>query len=467
MRTLLLFLGFISGTFAFAQTNVQGKVVDQNGQPVANANIVVIGQSEGAVADFDGNFAFSSSQTPPFSIRVSSLGYTTATLSYGGSAITVVLTEASTALDEIVISASRTPERIFESPVTVEKFGITQIANTPSADYFNGLENLRGIQLNQGGLLFNQVNTRGFGTVYNEGFVTLVDGMNNQAPVFGFAVGNLVGLNELDVQSIEVLPGAASALYGADALKGIMFLNSKNPFDHEGISAYYKTGITEQQAAGTNQFTDVAIRMATKLGDKWAIKATLSHKEGTDWAVNDYRHNVDGKIVDGYNVDNPDYNAVHKYGEVPVSSAASWDALYGLTQNPLLLQRKRHLQGKPEQHRPTDCPQWSPRSKHHKRKCNPADAVGGCGLIPRCSPRKHVPRSSKRHECPAHHRVHPANACHRSALRIDCGRCITSSAQQQPWPGAMHIKRRPTSRCPGEICKQVMTKHHWPDERQV
>jgi len=60
MRTLLLFLGFISGTFAFAQTTVQGKVVDQNGQPVANANIVVVGQSEGAVADFDGNFAFSS-----------------------------------------------------------------------------------------------------------------------------------------------------------------------------------------------------------------------------------------------------------------------------------------------------------------------------------------------------------------------------------------------------------------------
>ncbi|MDA0608456.1 MAG: carboxypeptidase-like regulatory domain-containing protein, partial [Bacteroidetes bacterium] len=106
MRTLLLFLGFISGTFAFAQTNVQGKVVDQNGQPVANANIVVMGQSEGAVADFDGNFAFSSAQTPPFSIRVSSLGYTTATISYAGSTVTVVLNEASTALDEIIISAS-------------------------------------------------------------------------------------------------------------------------------------------------------------------------------------------------------------------------------------------------------------------------------------------------------------------------------------------------------------------------
>ena len=60
--------------------------------------------------------------------------------------------------------------------------------------------------MNKTGLVFSQVNTRGFGTAYNEGFVTMVDGMNTQAPVFGFAVGNLIGLNELDVESVELLP---------------------------------------------------------------------------------------------------------------------------------------------------------------------------------------------------------------------------------------------------------------------
>jgi len=127
MKKLLLLLGLVTSTIAFAQTTVSGKVVDQNGQPVANANIVVVGQSEGAVADFDGNFMFSSTQTPPFSVRVSSIGYSTATVSFNGSSLTVTLNEASTALDEIIISASRTPERIFESPVSVERFGIAQI----------------------------------------------------------------------------------------------------------------------------------------------------------------------------------------------------------------------------------------------------------------------------------------------------------------------------------------------------
>ncbi len=341
MKFFLQVMLLCLSTAVVAQTQVSGTVTDGSGQPVPGAS-VVLDSNTGTVTDFDGNFSLTTSKTPPFTLTVSNVGLETKTVTVSSAtqSLSITLGENATQLDEIVVSASRMAERIFESPVTVEKFSIQQIERTPSSDYFNGLENLRGIQLNQGGLVFNQVSTRGFATVYNEGFVTLVDGMNNQAPVFGFAVGNLVGLNELDVQSIEVLPGAASALYGADAYKGIMFLNSKNPFEHEGVSAYYKTGVTQQDAAGNNEFTDFGIRMATKLGDKWAIKATFSHKEGTEWAATDYRHNVDGKPVNGYNADNPDYNAINQYGEVSVSSSAQWDALYALTQNPLLLNLK-------------------------------------------------------------------------------------------------------------------------------
>jgi len=338
MKLFLQALLLLVSTAVAAQTQVSGTVTDANGQPVPGAN-VVIDNTTGTVTDFDGNFSLNTSKTPPFTLTVSSVGLETKSVSVTSAmqSIRITLGETTTQLDEIVVSASRMAERIFESPVTVEKFSLQQIARTPSADYFNGLENLRGIQLNQGGLVFNQVSTRGFATVYNEGFVTLVDGMNNQAPVFGFAVGNLVGLNELDVQSVEVLPGAASALYGADAYKGIMFLNSKNPFDHEGVSVYYKTGVTQQNAAGNNEFTDFGIRMATKLGDKWAVKATFSHKQGTEWAATDYRHQVDGKPVNGYNPQNPDFNAINEYGEVAVGSTTQWGALYQLTQNPALL----------------------------------------------------------------------------------------------------------------------------------
>ncbi len=330
MRTLLLFLGFISGTFAFAQTNVQGKVVDQNGQPVANANIVVMGQSEGAVADFDGNFAFSSAQTPPFSIRVSSLGYTTATISYAGSTVTVVLNEASTALDEIVISASRTPERIFESPVSVERFGIAQIQNATSESFYGSLQNLKGVDINTNSLTFQSINTRGFATFANTRFLQLVDGMDNTAPGLNFVLGNLVGMSELDVQSVEILPGASSALYGAGAFNGILFMTSKDPFETEGISVYGKTGYTVQDAAGTNEYSDFGVRIAKRFSDKLAVKANFTFMQGEDWHAND-RTDVSANAL-GYDwaspLNNPAYNGLNVYGD-EVSTTLNFDFFAG------------------------------------------------------------------------------------------------------------------------------------------
>ncbi len=90
-------------------------------------------------------------------------------------------------------------------------------------------------------------------------FVQLVDGMDNASPSLNFSVGNLVGLNDLDVQSIEILPGASSALYGANAFNGIMFMKSKSPFKHEGASVYGKTGVTSAENSGTNEFYDIGI----------------------------------------------------------------------------------------------------------------------------------------------------------------------------------------------------------------
>ncbi|MFM1807880.1 MAG: hypothetical protein RLZZ242_605, partial [Bacteroidota bacterium] len=330
MRKLLLLIGFISSAYAFAQTTVQGKVVDQNGQPVANANIVVVGQSEGAVADFDGNFAFSSSQTPPFSVRVSSLGYNTITVAYTGSALNVVLNEASTALDEIVISASRTPERIFESPVSVERFGLAQIENATSESFYGSLQNLKGVDINTNSLTFQSINTRGFATFANTRFLQLVDGMDNTAPGLNFVLGNLVGMSELDVQSVEILPGASSALYGAGAFNGILFMTSKNPFDSEGVSVYGKTGYTVQGAAGTNEYSDYGVRVAKRFSDKLAVKANFTFMRGEDWHANDRTDVSQGALGYGWAspLNNPGYDGLNVYGD-EVSTILNFDFFAG------------------------------------------------------------------------------------------------------------------------------------------
>ena len=86
---------------------------------------------------------------------------------------------------------------------------------------------------------------------------------------------------ETDVQSVELLPGASSALYGANAFNGILFMTSKNPFDSDGISTSLKRGITSQEASGDNAYTDFSIRMAHKFSDKFAAKVNFGWLQDT------------------------------------------------------------------------------------------------------------------------------------------------------------------------------------------
>ena len=319
MRKLLFIALLLSGFSGISQTIVSGKVVDQNNEPIPGANVVIDGKAIGTTADFDGLFNLETSEVPPFQLKITSIGYSSSTenVSENNQSITVVLNEAQTFLDEVVISASRTPERIFESPVTVERFGLKEIKNTSSADFYGGLEDLKGVDVNTNSLTFKSINTRGFASFANTRFMQLVDGMDNSAPALNFSIGNLVGMVETDVLSVELLPGASSALYGANAFNGILFMRSKSPFDFQGISTSIKRGITSQEASGDNAYTDFGIRAAHKFSDKFAVKVNFGYLKGTDWAAN----NIAGKdsnnfVIEGSTRANDlDYNGLNVYGD--------------------------------------------------------------------------------------------------------------------------------------------------------
>ena len=241
-------------SLTFAQNSISGIVTDSNNQPIPGANIKIVGDTSGTITDIDGSFVLQSSRKPPFTIEVTSVGFTSQKInvSSAGQKISVKLLDEENKLDEIVVSASRTPERVLESPVTIERMGIAEIKKTASPSFYDGLENLKEVQMNTSSMSFKSINTRGFASVANTRFMQLVDGMDNSSPLLNFVLGNLIGVSEIDVQSVELLPGASSALYGANAFNGILFMSSRSPFTSQGITAYAKFGQTTQKAAGTN-----------------------------------------------------------------------------------------------------------------------------------------------------------------------------------------------------------------------
>ncbi|MEN2402049.1 TonB-dependent receptor [Flavobacterium sp. MC2016-06] len=312
MRVYLLIMLFFSG-ISFAQNTITGSVTDGSKLSIPGANVVVVGERSGTSTDFDGTFKLTTTANLPFSIKVSAVGFESKTINVTAvnQQINAVLKSEENKLDEIVVSASRTPERVLESPVTIERMGIQDIKKTASPSFYDGLENLKEVQMNTSSMTFKSINTRGFASVANTRFMQLVDGMDNSSPLLNFVLGNMIGVSEIDVQSVELLPGASSALYGANAFNGILFMNSKSPFTYQGISTYFKYGVTSQDAAGTNNYYDFGVRFSHAFNKYFAAKANFTYMQATDW----YATNYNDKTVSGIDRSNINYDGINVYGD--------------------------------------------------------------------------------------------------------------------------------------------------------
>ncbi len=311
---IVFFFTFCIISSLFSQTVITGHVKDdKTNESMMGVNISVVGKTVGTVTDWEGNFELKLDQAPPLELRFSMVGFISEVVqvTQANQEINISLQEEQTQLNEVIISASRTPERVMESPVTIERMDTRDIKNTTSATFYDGLVNLKGVDVNTNSFTFKSVNTRGFATFANTRFVQLVDGMDNSSPALNFPIGNMLGMSELDVNTVELLPGASSALYGANAFNGIMFMESKNPFEFQGVSFYGKTGVTVQQAAGTNQFVDAGFRAAHAFSEKFAAKASVSFLNGTEWWATDYNdYNISGA-----DRSNPAYDGLNVYGD--------------------------------------------------------------------------------------------------------------------------------------------------------
>ena len=308
------FFVFFFGAALFAQSTITGSIIDaKTGDPMSGATIIVEGKSVGTITDSKGDFNLKVNQPFPFNVKISMIGFVPSIVEVKNSAqkIKVSLKEMDTQLEEVIVSASRNPERIMESPVSIERMDIKAIQNTASPSFYEGLENLKGVDVNTNSFTFKSINTRGFATFANTRFVQMVDGMDNSSPALNFPIGNMLGMSELDVNTVEVLPGASSALYGANAFNGMLFMKSKNPFEFQGVSFYGKTGFTSQKAAGTNQFVDAGVRVAKAFSDKFAAKASFSFLNGTEWYATDYTD----YLSPGATRSNPAYDGLNVYGD--------------------------------------------------------------------------------------------------------------------------------------------------------
>lgn len=315
---------------AFAQTvTITGNVRNSANKDVVPAvSVAVKGSSAGTFTDEKGNFKLTTTAKPPFTLVFTSIGYEPqeVTVNSASDNIQVEFVPASTLGVEVVVSASRVPERILESPVSIERVNLANIRNTPATSYYDIFRNTKGVDLTTSSLTFNTVSTRGFNGSGSARVNQLIDGMDNQAPGLNFSVGNVIGLTELDVESMELLPGASSVLYGPGGLNGTVLLNSKNPFKYQGLSYQVKMGIMhtdKKQLGKSSPYYDWTIRWADKITDKLAFKMGVQFIHAKDWIATDSSNylagdasrNDYGKVIPGTRYNDPNYDGVNVYGD--------------------------------------------------------------------------------------------------------------------------------------------------------
>ncbi len=305
------------------ETQISGKVVDVTGEPLAGVNITVKGTIVGTPTNGLGEFSLKVKQDPPLVLQASFIGYQSQEIEINDNVVSnleIVLIEQTYLGQDIVVSASRVEESVLEAPVSIEQMDVLAIKTTASDEYYKSIANLKGVDVTTSSINFQIINSRGFNSTGNTRMVQLIDGMDTQAPALNFPIGNLNGPSELDVETIEFIPGAASALYGPNAFSGVLLINSKDPFRYQGLSVSVKSGVNHLggnpvlgEPANPRPMFTTSIRYAKAFNNKFAFKANFSYMEADDWRGKNYTDK--NTTQQGALNHNPAYDGVHMYGD--------------------------------------------------------------------------------------------------------------------------------------------------------
>ena len=247
LKATLCIAAMLLGVVSYAQNRlVSGKVVDGNGEPVAGASVVVVGQtSMGTATDFDGTWRLSVPDRA--NITISCIGYVSQTVSVAGrSVIDVTLEEDSEFLEETVVIGYGVQKKsdLTGAVASVRSDDLVNRSTTDAAAALQG--KAAGIQvLNTSGAPGEGASIRVRGYSSNSGSIgplLIVDGLK---------VDNIQYLDPSMIESMEVLKDAASAaIYGAQAGNGVVLITTKTGAANNGTAHITYNGRFTLQSLG-------------------------------------------------------------------------------------------------------------------------------------------------------------------------------------------------------------------------
>jgi outer membrane receptor protein involved in Fe transport len=323
-KILLGCLVFFASVALKAQVVITGTIKSkETSEGLSGSTVFVKGKTMAAVADDAGKFNLTVKSLPVTLVISHSDFESVETVVTQQSDLTLTLNSLPP-LSAVIVQGggdSRIRSNVMNTPTSFERIGLSQIRNSPTPDPYDLLRSLKGVDNVQSSLTMNTFSTRGFNGSGSTRVNQLSNGMDNTTPGLGFPVANFAGPTSLDIESIELLPGASSALYGPGGMNGTILINSKNPFKYQGLSVSLKQGImhVDERQRDKSGYNNMAIRYAKAVTKKFAFSVSAQYLKAQDWLANDSSNYLGegplGKVVPGTRASDPNYNGVNVYGD--------------------------------------------------------------------------------------------------------------------------------------------------------
>ncbi|HKL17930.1 MAG TPA: carboxypeptidase regulatory-like domain-containing protein, partial [Halalkalibaculum sp.] len=245
MSIMLFSLLLFSAAGAIAQNTgtLEGVVTDEaTGEVMPGVNVTLIGTTKGAATNESGEYQIRNVEPGQYRVKASFLGYATyqsdAVSLEAGETVTlnIALEETVWRGNEIVVSGSKRPEKLLESPTTIERVSEEELSTSGGSTFMSSMSNLKGVNFTNAGVNTQLISARGFNSSFNTRMLFLIDGRLATLGGTGLPQGNFLPSSKIDLKSIEVVLGPAAALYGPNSGSGVVNVTTKDPWDESGVA---------------------------------------------------------------------------------------------------------------------------------------------------------------------------------------------------------------------------------------
>lgn len=277
MRNILCLLAVLFlYTATSAQNSLIGTITSKNQNKPISATVYIPQLEKGTVADFDGNYQLSHLPDGNYNVIFSSMGYATVSkkiaFTNNESIVeNIEMEESAVEMEEVIVS---TPFHKLQSEnvMKVERISTKDLNSSGAVTLADGIKNIAGVDIISTGTGIGKPVIRGLSS---NRVLTYTQGVRLENQQFGDEHG--LGVNDSGIESVEVIKGPASLLYGSDALGGVLYLNPErfaiSNETHGDISSTYFSN-----TLGTS--TNIGFKTS---GKKLKFLARGSHSSFSDY----------------------------------------------------------------------------------------------------------------------------------------------------------------------------------------